>query len=643
MATVVTVHGTYAHSGGTAEALQIGGEGTAEWWQQNGALARDLKTYVTGSADGRLDFVPFTWSANNSELDRRRGGSELLKLLRSLDEKEEPYAVVGHSHGGSVISAALIESVARGKPLTHLKRWVTVGTPFVGMRKERFLFSRVSLTGQVIFVASLMLFMMFLFFVAGELLSGGFDVGPEGYSGLLFSGTMMSLPILFYYVVFRYLDHRKLIGYSRGTAGKARAAYADKWLPLVHKDDEAVHGLRYLPKAELHFFEDDFAAGTLTKASIVALPLIYLMIVMSPKIMLGLSDFLQDKVYGVQRFVGPSVGVEQNNANQARDELRRFNRRIREADEQAERGGLEPAKAEDARRRGMELRREMRAKRRQIEIKFPEFVNAERAQRFKERFLERDGRVCFGGRLCGSGRDYILNSKLLFHVVTDELTAAVVNEDMLGGTHGNILRLATPIVLVPVAFALLALGVLALIQYAASHLSVYVSRALNRMTRAEVKRSSFGNDTDGEVVVGADYGPSWLDPVTCILPEAVSDKISDHSNAMMAQSVSKFRSAISTLAFSESEDRKAGLVASYLSWKELVHTCYFDVDEFRRIVAHAISQSEGFAPTEAFRQDGSYAATESWVAALGRPLDPDMPETGLAVDGAPPTPQTFPA
>mgnify|MGYP002620641375 FL=1 len=648
MATVVTVHGTYAHSGGTAEALHIGGEGTAEWWQKNGAFAADLKTLVTGSADGRLDVVPFTWSANNSELDRRRGGSELLKLLRSLDEKEEPYAVVGHSHGGSVIAAALIESVARRKPLTHLKRWVTVGTPFVGMRKERFLFSRVSLTGKVIFVASLMLFMMFLFYVAGELLSGGFDVGPEGYSGLLFSGTMMSLPILFYYIVFRYLDHRKLIGYSRGTAEKARAAYADKWLPLVHKDDEAVHGLRYLPKADLHFFEDDFAAGTLTKASIVALPLIYLMIVMSPKTMLGLSDFLQDKVYGVQRFAGagpgaaPSASAEQRNATQVRDELRRFNRRIREADEQAERGGLEPTKAEDARRRASELRREMRAKRRQIAITFPEFVNAERAQRFKERFLERNGQLCPGGRLCGGGRDYILNSKLLFHVVTDELTAAVVNEDMLGGTHGNMLRLATPIVLVPVAFALLALGVLALIQYLASHLSVYVSRALNRMTRAEVKRSSFGNDTDGEVVVGAGYGPSWLDPVTCLLPDAVSDKISDHSNAMMAQSVSKFRSAISTLAFSESEDRKAGLIASYLSWKELVHTCYFDVDSFRKIVALAVSQSEGFAPTEAFRRDGLYAATESWVATLGRPLDPATPETGLAVDGAPP-PQTLTA
>ena len=623
MATVVTVHGTYAHSGGTADALHIGGEGSAEWWQKNGDFSAELKTLVTGSADGRLDVVPFTWSANNSELDRRRGGSELLKLLRSLDAKEEPYAVVAHSHGGSVIAAALIESVARRKPLTHLKRWITVGTPFVGMRRERFLFSRLTLTRKVIFVASLMLAMMFLFYVGAELLSGAFRAWEASqYQELAFSGAMMSLPIAVFYFVFRYLDNRELIGYRRGAAEAAREAYGDKWLPLCHKDDEAVHGLRYLPKADLHFFGDDFAAGALTKAAIVALPLIYLMIVMSPRTMLAISDFLQTKVYGVERF----AGVAQT-ARRERGELRGMRRKLQDAEQQAERG-MDPTQAEEARQKARELRREMFQRRRQIEIKFPDFVNAERAQRFKERFLEQDGRPCREGRLCGLGTNYFLNSKLLFHLVTDELTHAVVTDEALGGTAGSIVRLLLPILLVPVGFAILSLGVLAVIQWIASHLSVWISRKLNELTRAEIKRSSYGNDTEGEVVTSADYGPSWLDPVVALLPEKVSDQISDHSNTMMAQSVSKFRSAISTLAFSEAEDRKAGLVESYLSWKELVHTCYFDVPAFRKIVAFAISKAEGFAPTDALVRDPEYSQVVAWVEELDRQRHVD-PTTGL--------------
>lgn len=625
MATVVTVHGTYAHSGGTAEALHIGGDAPLEWWQQDSQFEADLKETVTGSADGRLDIVPFTWSATNSETDRRRGGTALLKVLRQLDARGEPYALVGHSHGGSVIAAALIESVARGQPLSHLKRWITVGTPFVGMRRERFLFTRLTLTRKVVFVASLMLAMMFLFYVGAEIFSGALSQWQAGdYEELAFSGAMMSLPIAFFYLLFRYLDNRELIGYRRGTAKAAREAYRDKWLPLCHKDDEAVHGLRFLPKADLHFFDDDFAAGALTKAAIVALPLLYLILVMSPSMMLGISDFLQSKVYGVERF----ANVDQS-ARRARGELREMRRRMRSAEQQAERG-MDAQQAQEARERARALRREMWQRRRDIEIKFPEFVDAERAQRFKERFLEQNGRTCPGGRLCGMGRDYFLNSKLLFHAVTDELTHAVVNDDALGGTAASVARLLIPIVLVPVAFALVALAVLAVIQYLASHLSVWISRMLNRLTRAEVKRSSFGNDTEGEVVTGADYGPSWLDPVVGILPEQVSNEISDHSNAMMAQSVAKFRNAIGTLAFAESEDRKSNLVESYLSWKELVHTCYFDVAGFRKIVAYAISQTPGFAPTPAFQQDRDYAQVAAWAEELTRKPDVD-PATGLAL------------
>lgn len=639
MATVVTVHGTFANSAGTADALNIGDSPTeVQWWQPGSELEADLANFVSGT-DGPIRFIPFRWSSYNSELDRRNAGSELLGVLRQLDAQGEPYALVGHSHGGSVIASALIESVAWNRPLTHLKRWITVGTPFVGMRKERFLFTRLTLPRKVMFVASLMLFLMFLFYVGGELISSGFTARNERfYTALLFNGVMMSLPILFFYIVFRVLDGRELAGYGRGAVQRARDHYADKWLPLCHKDDEAVHGLRYLPKVKLSFFERDFATSTFTKASVIALPLAYLFVVTSPTVMLGISDFLQTRVYGVAEFAD-----KEGQVTAARNEMRSLWQRLREARETAERGGLDPSGAESARQQADDIRRQIVVKRQQIEQQFPQFAQAERAQRFKRRFLMQNGQLCEGGRLCGAGYNYALNSKLLFHVVTDELSSAVVDDGLFAGTVGNILRLMVPVVLVPLVFAVLALGVLAIIQYIASHLSSVLSRGLNSLTLSEVKRSTFGNDTEGEIVVGADYGPSWLDPVTCLLPIEVSDAITEHSNSMATQSLFKFRNAISTLAFAEGEDEKASMITKYLSWKELVHTCYFDVPAFRKIIAQSISQAEGFMPTEAFKRDGEFDVTTRWVADLGRPMEID-PATGAAVATSPTTqPVSFPA
>ena len=616
MATVVNVHGTFVHSAGTADALNINPQAPVQWWQQGSTFEQEVKSYVAGD-DGPVDVVPFTWRSQNSEIDRRQAGSALLETLRGLDKKGEPYVVVGHSHGGSVIASALIESVSRRKPLVNLQRWITIGTPFVGMRKERFLFSRLTLTRKVIFGASFMLFMMFLFYVLGELYTHGFRARNERYyTALLFSGVMMTLPILFSYIVFRFFDGRELKGYSAGTVRRAREHYAGKWLPLSHKNDEAVQGLRMLPNMKLHFFDDGFAASTITKASVIALPLVYLLFVTSPTIMLGIADFLQTRIYDVQEFV-----EEDSAATRAREELRNFSGRMREYQEQADQqSGLNPAAAEEARQRAANARRELREKRRQLEQSFPEFTSVERAQRFKRRFLQRNGQPCEGGRLCGGGTDYVLNSKLLFHVVTDELSSAVVDDEIVGGRMGGLLRLLIPVVLVPFVFAVIALVILKIIEYVAQFASLLLARALNTVTLAEMKRSTFGNDTEGEIVVGADYGPSWLEPVTWELPADVADRISAHSNSMASQSIAKFREAISTLSYAEGEDARSRLISDYLTWNELVHTSYFEVPEFRKMVALAISQAPGFRPTEQLLNDVGYQATVQWVAVLGQPI-----------------------
>ena len=115
-----------------------------------------------------------------------------------------------------------------------------------------------------------------------------------------------------------------------------------------------------------------------------------------------------------------------------------------------------------------------------------------------------------------------------------------------------------------------------------------------------------------------------------ILPDAVGDQITNHSNLMASASLVKFRNAISTLAFSEQDD-KGSLITNYLSWKELVHTCYFDVPAFRAMVVLAISQSEGFAPTELFRRDQSYPVIAQWVSECSAGQNRDQSRLRLAM------------
>ncbi len=62
MATVVTVHGTFAHSAGTADALGLNENADLQWWQAGSSFEAHTRELVQG-ADGKLDFAPFVWSS----------------------------------------------------------------------------------------------------------------------------------------------------------------------------------------------------------------------------------------------------------------------------------------------------------------------------------------------------------------------------------------------------------------------------------------------------------------------------------------------------------------------------------------------------------------------------------------------------
>jgi triacylglycerol esterase/lipase EstA (alpha/beta hydrolase family) len=124
MATIVTVHGTFAS----------GPEEGEKWWQKGSEFTRHIGTLVEADG-GTLAVQPHVWDGLNSERSRRNAGEALYHRLSTLDRNGEPVCVIGHSHGGSVIAAALMQSARRRDPLPRLGMWITVGTPFI--RTER--------------------------------------------------------------------------------------------------------------------------------------------------------------------------------------------------------------------------------------------------------------------------------------------------------------------------------------------------------------------------------------------------------------------------------------------------------------------------------------------------------------------------
>ena len=122
---VLLIHGTYA----SADSVRGG-----RWWQVGSRFCEWLSGRLAGRAEVQPEERVFRWSGDNSERAREKAGSELLARLLKLEKERRSYHLIAHSHGGSVVWAALRQSVRRNEPLKHLRSWSTVATPFLHYR-----------------------------------------------------------------------------------------------------------------------------------------------------------------------------------------------------------------------------------------------------------------------------------------------------------------------------------------------------------------------------------------------------------------------------------------------------------------------------------------------------------------------------
>jgi hypothetical protein len=165
-----------------------------------------------------------------------------------------------------------------------------------------------------------------------------------------------------------------------------------------------------------------------------------------------------------------------------------------------------------------------------------------------------------------------------------------------------------------------------LIRTLAHGISTATSHALNSITNAEVKRAAFGNDTEGEIAMGAVDRPTWISESPPRLPSGLSALVTDYSNGIATKSLAKFRSAIGQLASAEPKHTADSAITTYFTWKELVHASYFDVPEFRKLVAVSLSRCTGFGATPGFERDADYRRAAQWLSEIeGAPGTPAPP------------------
>ncbi len=212
-----------------------------KWWQV-GSKFSDL---FLQSLDGLTVFdQPFHWSGLNSESERRNAGKALLARLREVEAAGVTYHLVGHSHGGSVIWHALVGSAAENRPLSGLRSWATVGTPFlkfVAVRPDPWRWiAAIVLLGLAAWLFTLAPRSDWL--PAIQTLWNDAAYRSLAFVGLFFGATAA----LCLWAVFRigFLAVLHLFD-RREHAAEMRAAswYSERWLALWHPLDEPTNSL----------------------------------------------------------------------------------------------------------------------------------------------------------------------------------------------------------------------------------------------------------------------------------------------------------------------------------------------------------------------------------------------------------------
>jgi pimeloyl-ACP methyl ester carboxylesterase len=215
-----------------------------------------------------------------------------------------------------------------------------------------------------------------------------------------------------------------------------------------------------------------------------------------------------------------------------------------------------------------------------------------------------------------TGSDPWLNAKILGGVAYDLLKKPIYYANTtLAGTNWEWLAYLIYPLLTGMSF--LASLLITLVGVGASIVaSKIISKLLNPLARSGIRRNLLGADTMGEIAHHTQRHPTWMSVGFQPLPADLSEELNNFSNLGAATSIAEIRGILHQLAFLQSGSDLKVLLEKYLTWNELIHTSYFAILRFRKLLYYIISQSKGFSPTQSFQGDPDYALVAAWYAEI---------------------------
>lgn len=145
---------------------------------------------------------------------------------------------------------------------------------------------------------------------------------------------------------------------------------------------------------------------------------------------------------------------------------------------------------------------------------------------------------------------------------------------------------------------------LAVIRLVACVVGIPTAWGLNALTAGRLKNNAFGNDAIGEYVASISTMPGGCENECGVVPDEIEAALRSHVEGNAALALARARKVLGLSSELAQRDDIAKVLGEQLTGGELIHTAYFDVDAFAKLVAAALHGSgvldfsDGFRKTE---------------------------------------------
>lgn len=129
---------------------------------------------------------------------------------------------------------------------------------------------------------------------------------------------------------------------------------------------------------------------------------------------------------------------------------------------------------------------------------------------------------------------------------------------------------------------------------------------------AQIRSTAFGSDLVGFSPRNLTQAPSFFQKRIRSLPQALEIEIRDSTAPFAFEAVTEIRNLLGALHFATKEPISKKEFAQSFATEVLIHNSYFRVERFNKLLAYSLCQFEGLSPSAKFKSDPDYALVGQW-------------------------------